>query len=96
MVMRVLAPDPPFSSSNVTVVDKPHRPDVFAFAGVTIDDALRRHDVFVGDAVLIIATVGAVHDKAPDAARPHVEARRCRGETIRAPPLRQMLGIGHM
>src|SRR5580700_12332970 len=43
---------------------------------------------------LIIAAVGAVHDEAPDAARPEFETRRGGGETVRSPPLRQMLGIG--
>ena len=52
-----------------------HRLDVFT-AAVMKDDAFGRHDFVVGDAVLIIATVGSVHDETPDAARPHVEARR--------------------
>src|SRR5580692_6049391 len=70
-----------------------HRLDVVA-AAVAVDDALGRHDLIEGDAVLIIAAVGAVHDEAPDAARPEFEARRRGGEAVRPPPLRQMLGIG--
>src|SRR5580700_4277491 len=43
---------------------------------------------------LIIAAVRAVHDETPNAARPELEARRRGGETVRSPPLRQVLGIG--
>ena len=50
-----------------------HRLDVVA-AAVAIDDALGRHDLLEGDAVLIVAAVGAVHDEAPDAARAEIEA----------------------
>src|SRR5580692_3672246 len=70
-----------------------HRLDVVT-ATVAVDDALGRHDLIEGDAVLIIAAVGAVHDEAPDAARPELEARRRGGEAVRSPPLRQMLCIG--
>src|SRR6202042_701032 len=70
-----------------------HRLDVLA-AVVAVDDALGRHDLVEDDAVLIIAAVRAVHDEAPDAARPELEARRGGGETVRPPPLRQMLWIG--
>ena len=70
-----------------------HRLDVGA-AAVTIDDAFGRHDLFVSDAVLVIAAIGAVHDEAPDTARPKVEAHCRRGKTVRPPPLRQMFRIG--
>jgi hypothetical protein len=70
-----------------------HRLDILA-AAVTVDDALRRHDLVEGDAVLIIAAVGAMHHEAPDPARPQIEARGCGGEAVRSPPLRQMFGIG--
>src|ERR1700691_4459712 len=63
-----------------------HRLDVVA-AAVPIDDALGRHDLIEGDAVLIIAAVGAVHDEAPDAARPELEARRGGGKAVPSPPL---------
>ena len=70
-----------------------HRLDIVA-AAMAIDDALGRHDLLEGDAVLIIAAVGAVHDEAPDAARAKLEARRRGGEAVRPPPLRQMFCIG--
>src|SRR5580692_1960629 len=70
-----------------------HRLDVVA-AAVAVDDALGRHDLIEGDAVLIIAAVRAVHDETPDAARPELKARRRGGETVRPPPLRQMFCIG--
>src|SRR4029077_7010254 len=72
---------------------KLHRLDVIA-AAVAVDDALGRHDLFEGDAVLIVASGGAVHDEAPDATRPELEARRRGGKTVRSPPLRQMLCVG--
>src|SRR5581483_186209 len=46
------------------------------------------------DPVLIIAAIRAVHDKAPDPAHAQVVVTRARREAVRAPPLRQMLGIG--
>src|ERR1700685_2154204 len=70
-----------------------HRLDVVA-ATVAVDDALGRHDLIEGDAVLIIAAVRAVHDETPDAALAELEARRRGGETVRSPPLRQMFCIG--
>ena len=80
-------------SSKVTVVRELHRLDVFA-AAVVIDDALRLHDLVEGNAVLIVAAVGAMHDEAPDAARAEIECNGRGGEAVRTPPLRQMLGIG--
>src|SRR6185437_16074011 len=59
-----------------------HRLDVFA-AAVAIDDALGRHDLVEGDAVLIVAAIGAVHDEAPNPARPQIEAHGRCGEAVR-------------
>src|ERR1700730_3109053 len=56
-----------------------HRLDVVA-AAVAVDDALWRHDLLEGDAVLIVAAVRPMHDEAPDAARAEFEARRRGGE----------------
>ena len=61
-------------SSKVSVWLELHRLDVVA-AAVAIDDALGRHDLIVGDAVLVVAAVRPVHDEAPDAAGPEVEGR---------------------
>jgi hypothetical protein len=77
----------------MTVLSELHRLDVVA-AAVAVDDALRRHDLLEGDAVLIVAAVGPVHDETPDAARAHLEAVRRGGEAVRPPPLRQVFGIG--
>src|SRR5262249_46356503 len=61
---------------------------------MVIDDALRRHYLVEGDAVLVVAAVRTVHDEAPDAARPELEARRGGGEAVGSPPLRQMFRLG--
>src|ERR1700692_1494493 len=93
-VMRVRRPP---KSSKITVWGHCTRSPAArppAPAAVAVDDARGRHDLIEGDAVLIIAAVRAVHDEAPDAARPEFEARRRGGETVRSPPLRQMLCIG--
>src|SRR5580692_10192981 len=58
-----------------------HRLDVVA-AAVAVDDALGRHDLLEGDAVLIVAAIRTVHDETPDAARLELEARRRGGETF--------------
>src|SRR6516164_2884252 len=69
-----------------------HRFHVIA-AAVAIDDALRRHDLFEGDALLIVAAVGAVHDEAPNAGQ-EIETESGRGEAEWSPPLRQVLWVG--
>ena len=51
-----------------------HRLDIVA-AAVVIDKPFGLHDFVEGDAVLIVAAVGAVHDEAPDAARPQRRRR---------------------
>src|SRR5262249_19635115 len=71
-----------------------HRFHIVAAVVVAINDALRRHDLFEGDAVLGAAGVGAVHDETPNATRPEIETGGGRGEAERFPPLRQMLWIG--
>src|SRR4029077_6133438 len=70
-----------------------HRFNVVA-AAMAVHDALGRHDLFKAYAVLIIASVGAVHDEAPHGALAEIETVRGRGEAVRSPPLRQMLGVG--
>ena len=63
-----------------------HRFHIIA-AAVAINDALRRHDLFEGDAVLIVAAIGPVHDKTPNAAGPEIETVSGRGKAERSPPL---------
>src|SRR5262249_27657319 len=74
-------------------LDELHRLDVVA-AGVAIGQALGLLDFIEDDAVLVIAAVRPMHDEAPGAAGPEVESMRGGGEAVRAPPLRQVLGIG--
>src|SRR5580704_828824 len=93
---EIAAPDDARAAAEIFERDRLpelHRLDVFTTA-VAVDDALRRYHLLVGDAVLIVAAVRAVHDEAPHAARTHIETQRRRREAVRAPPLRQMLGIG--
>src|SRR5262249_10113611 len=71
---------------------KLHRFHIVA-AAVAVNKALRRHNLFESDLVLIIAAVGAVPDKAPNAARAEIETESSRGEAEWSPPLRQMLWI---
>jgi hypothetical protein len=63
-------------------------------AAVAIGDALGRNNFIEGNAVLIVATVGSVHDEAPHAARTKVIGMRRGGEAVRPPPLREMLRVG--
>src|SRR5262249_3994348 len=60
-------------------------------AAVVVADALGFHDLVEGDAVVIVATVGAVHDEAPHAAGAEFERLGCGGEPEGTPPTRQML-----
>src|SRR5262249_42082911 len=71
---------------------KAHRLDIFG-AVVAIDDSFRCHDLVEGNAVLIIAPVRPVHDEPPDATGTKVEGMRCSAESVRTPPLHQMLWI---
>src|SRR5262249_36685792 len=63
-------------------------------AVMAIDDAFRRDNFSEGDAVLIVAAVGSMHDEAPYSARTKIIRMRCCGETVRSPPLREMLRVG--
>src|SRR5215831_13188069 len=63
-------------------------------ATVMVADTLWLHDLIEGDAVLIVATVGPVHDEPPDATHAQVKGTGGGGKTLRSPPLGQMLGIG--
>ena len=63
-------------------------------AAVPVDEALRRHDLEIGDLVLIVAAVRPVHDEAPDAAGFHRHLVRRGGEAARPPPLHHLLRIG--
>src|SRR5262245_21611666 len=68
-----------------------HGPDVIT--AVPIDDALGRNNLIEGNAVLIVATIRPVHDKAPHAARTKIMGMRRGGEAVRPPPLREMLRV---
>src|SRR3954466_6034428 len=70
-----------------------YRLDVIA-AAVVIAESLGLHDLVEGDAVVVVAAVRAMHDKAPDATGLEVEdAGRC-AKAVRPLPLRQMLRVG--
>src|SRR5262245_22012074 len=70
---------------------EPHRLDTLASA-VAVDQQFRLHDLVIGDAILIIASIGSMHDEPPHAARTRVEDAGGRGEAVWSPPLRQMFG----
>jgi hypothetical protein len=63
-------------------------------AAVPVDEALRRHDLEIGDLVLIVPAVRPVHDEAPHAAWLHLHLVRGRGEAAGSPPLPHLLRIG--
>src|SRR5215471_12560362 len=71
-------------------VRPPRSSKITVWRNCTGSTSLRRHDLFEGDAVLVVAAVGAP----PNAARPEIETGSGRGEAERSPPLRQMLWIG--
>ena len=49
---------------------------------VAVDDAFRRRDLFIRDAILVIASVRPMHHKAPDPAGPEVEAVRLDAQDV--------------
>src|SRR5262249_56832464 len=63
-------------------------------AVMAVDDAFRRNNFIEGDAVLIVAAIGSVHDEAPYAAGTKIIRLRRGGEAVRSPPLREVLRIG--
>jgi len=66
--------------------------DVVATA-VVVGDALGCCDLIEGDAVLVIAPVGAVHDEAPPAAGLHLHLLDGGGKAVRPPPVFQVRGV---
>src|SRR4029077_3027338 len=60
---------------------------------MVIDNALGWNDLVIGNAVLVVAAVRAMHDEAPGPAGSKFESMRCRRESVRSPPLRQVLRV---
>src|SRR6185295_16434365 len=61
---------------------------------VMVTEALRRLNLIEGDTILVIATVGPVHDKAPHATLGELEGAGGGGKADRTPPLREVFGVG--
>src|SRR6185436_10384033 len=72
---------------------KADRLEILLAAAVAVDEALRRHDLEIGDLVLIVAAVRPVHDEAPHATWLHLHLVRGRGEAAGSPPLLHLLRI---
>src|SRR5262249_48309083 len=70
-----------------------HGLDIVA-AAVMIDKPLGLHDFVEGDAVLVIASVGAVHHETPGAARPKVIGAGGGAKPAPPPPLPRVGGVG--
>src|SRR5437867_8822670 len=58
------------------------------------DDPLGFHDLDKDALVLIVDAIGAVHDEAPDATRPHVEVLKRVRKPLRPPPVPQVIRVG--
>jgi hypothetical protein len=66
----------------------------FAVAAEIIDKPLRLHDFAIDDPCGIVRAVRSMHDVAPLSAGLHDHGMNRVGEAVRAPPVRDVLGIG--
>src|SRR5262249_51584249 len=78
-------------STEILERDGGAKSDGFHVVAVSVADAFGLDDLVKGDAVLIIATIGSVHDEAPHPTGTEIECAGRRGEPDRTPPTRQML-----